>query len=151
MMTDSAAQDPVCCGVAIAARRAVFVFLRREGDLVRDVTGQETQITIKDEDNPTEIRAFCRTAHAVFDRMQPDRIGIVQRKKKGHFASGGTTFKLEGLLQLYPQTDVTLVDPPLLRQFVKEQRPILAPRFQYQKEAYLLALYLLETLGPKVG
>ena len=143
-MTDTATGGPISCGIDISARRAIFVFLRQRGETIEDVTGKDTQITIGDEDDPGEVRRFCRCAHALFERNRPERIAIVQRKKIGNFASGGTTFKLEGLLQLYPQKDVTLVAPVILRQFSKDRRPVLTPRFTYQKNAYLLARYLLE-------
>jgi hypothetical protein len=139
---------PTVCGIEISARRAVFVFLRQTDETIEDITGKQTQIKIGDEDDPGQVRHFCRTAHALFDCRQPDRIAIVQRKKIGNFASGGTTFKLEGLLQLYPQTDVTIVPPVRLRQFSKEHRPVLRPRFSYQKNAYLLACYLLHEFEP---
>ena len=132
------------CGIEIAARRAVFVFLRREAEQVVDVTGRQTQIKIADSEDPGEIRLFCQHAHALLDHQHPDCIAIVQRKQKGHFASGGTTFKLEGLLQLYPHEDVTIVAPAILRKYAKDVRPLLAPRFGYQKNAYLLAHYLLQ-------
>jgi len=138
-------RDPISCGIEIAARRAIFVFLRLQGPEIRDVTGKQSQIRIEDEDSPDDIRRFCRAAHGLLDHHRPDRIAIVQRKKKGHFASGGTTFKLEGLLQLYPHTDVAIVASAALRQFVKDHRPVLTPRFHYQKNAYLMARYLIET------
>ena len=147
-MTDRTESSLTSCGVDIAARRAIFVFLRQTGKTIEDVTGKQTQIKIGDDDDPGEVRRFCRCAHALFDHMRPDRIAIVQRKKIGNFASGGTTFKLEGLLQLYPQTDVTIVASAILRQFSKDHRPVLTPRFSYQKNAYLLARYLLEELEP---
>lgn len=150
-MTDTPTGNPISCGIDISARRAIFVFLRQTGARIEDVTGKQTQIKIGDDDDPGEVRRFCRGAHAIFERKRPDRIAIVQRKKIGNFASGGTTFKLEGLLQLYPQKDVTIVAPLLLRQFSKDQRPILTPRFSYQKNAYLLARYLLEGLKQEVG
>lgn len=150
-MTDMSAGGPISCGIDISARRAIFVFLRQTGETIEDVTGKHTQIKIEDEDDPGEVRRFCRCAHAIFERKRPDRIAIVQRKKIGNFASGGTTFKLEGLLQLYPQTDVSVVAPVILRQFSKDQRPVLTPRFSYQKNAYLLARYLLEELKQEAG
>lgn len=150
-MTDTSAGCPISCGIDISARRAIFVFLRQTGETIEDITGKQTQIKISDEDEPGELRRFCRCAHAIFEDKRPDRIAIVQRKKIGNFASGGTTFKLEGLLQLYPQKDVTIVAPALLRQFSKDQRPVLTPRFTYQKNAYLLARYLLEELKQEVG
>ena len=142
-MADRTEFSPISCGIDIAARRAILVFLRQTGETIEDVTGKQTQIKIGDDDDPGELRRFCQRAHAVFDSMRPDRIAIVQRKKIGNFASGGTTFKLEGLLQLYPQTDVTIVASATLRQYSKDHRPILTPRYTYQKNAYLLARYLL--------
>ena len=136
--------DPVCCGIEISGRRAIFVFLRLQGQEILDVTGKRTQITIKNEDDPGEIRRFYQAGQTFFEQMQPHRIAIIQRKKHGHFASGGITFKLEGLLQLYPRTDVAIVPPAALRQFAKDHRPVLTPRFSYQKNAYLMARYLLQ-------
>lgn len=135
---------PICCGIDLAARRAIFVFLAYEGGRVVDATGPHTQLKVANPDLPEDLRRFCRDAHALFDNRQPDRIAIVERRKSGRFAAGGTTFKLEGLLQLYEPTAVTLVPSALLRQFSKERRPELAPRFSYQKNAYLLARFLLE-------
>ena len=136
--------EPVCCGIEIAARRAIFVFLRLQGKNILDVTGRRTQITIKKEDDPEELRLFHHTGETFFEQMRPERIAIIQRKKRGHFASGGTTFKLEGLLQLYPHTDVVIVPQAILRRFAKDQRPVLAPRFGYQKNAYLMARYMIQ-------
>ena len=96
------------------------------------------------EDDPEELRLFHHTGETFFEQMRPERIAIIQRKKRGHFASGGTTFKLEGLLQLYPHTDVVIVPQAILRRFAKDQRPVLAPRFGYQKNAYLMARYMIQ-------
>lgn len=145
-MTDEAPWQSISCGIDISARRAIFVFLRQTGDMIEDVTGKQTQLKIGDEDDPGEVRHFCRSAHAILEGQRPERIAIVQRKKKGNFASGGTTFKLEGLLQLYPHKDIAIVAPVILRQFSKDRRPVLSPRFAYQKNAYLLARYLLDEL-----
>ena len=147
MATETTAASAPICGIEISARRAIFVFLRLVGSKIEDITGRQTQITIENDDDPAQIRRFCRSAHALFDLMQPHRIAIIQRKKRGHFASGGSTFKLEGLLQLYPRCDVILVAPAVLRQFAKDRQPVLAPRFGYQKNAYLMALYLLTEGG----
>ena len=144
---------PTACGIEIAGRRAAFVFLTHDGDRVVDLTGRRTQLKIDDPDQPEALRGFCQSAHAIFDDLHPARIAVVARRKSGRFAAGGATFKLEALLQLYGPTDVALVAPADLRRFAKEQRPELAPRFSYQKNAYLLALYLLagvpaEDAGP---
>ncbi len=143
-MTDEALWQSTSCGIDISARRAIFVFLRQTGDMIEDVTGKHTQLKIGDEDDPGEVRLFCRSAHAILEGQRPDRIAIIKRKKKGNFASGGTTFKLEGLIQLYSHKDIAIIAPVILRQFSKDHRPAISPRFAYQKNAYLLARYLLK-------
>lgn len=137
---------PTACGIDIAGKRAVFVFLKRDGDRVADLTGRHTQLRIDDPDDPEALRRFCQSAHAVFGNLHPERIAILARRKSGRFAAGGATFKLEALLQLYGPSDVTLVAPALLRRFAKDRQPQINPRFTYQQKAYLLALYLLEGL-----
>lgn len=137
--------SPTCCGIDIAGRRAVFVFLRRTEGRIVDMTGRRTQLKIDNPDAPAQLRRFCREAHGLFDAVRPERIAIAARRKSGRFAAGGATFKLEALLQLYGPRDVVLVAPVDLRRFAKERRPELTPRFSYQKNAYLLARYLLET------
>ena len=134
---------PICCGIDITARRAIFVFLTLAEGQVVDITVPHTHLKVDHPDHPEALRRFHREAQALFDARQPDRIAIVERRKSGRFAAGGTTFKLESLLQLYEPIAVTLVAPALLRQFVKERQPALTPRFSYQKNAYLLARYLL--------
>ena len=53
-------------------------------------------------------------------------------------------FKIEGLIQLYPNKDVILISPNTLRKFDKDHSPEIKPKFKYQKDSYLLALYLLK-------
>ncbi len=133
----------ITCGIEILGRKAVWVFLERTEGSPRDVSGRRTQLTLEDDQDPEAVRAFCRTAHAWLDEGRPERVGILQRKKAGAFAAGGTTFKIEGLIQLYPARPVEIVAPQALRAFAKETSPCPAPRFKYQSQAWLLALFLL--------
>ena len=89
------------------------------------------------------MQRFRREAQAILEGWRPVRIGILQRRKIGTFASSGTTFKMEGLIQLYPHRPVAIVPGQELRVFAKEQQVPVTPRYAYQKNAYLLARYLL--------
>ncbi len=132
----------ICCGIEIAARRAIFVALGFEGGQVVDRTGRQRPLEIGDDENAVEVLRFRQKAQAILEGWRPDRVGILQRKKIGTFASSGTTFKMEGLIQLYPHRPVAIVPSRTLRAFAKEQPAPDSPRFAYQKNAYLLARYL---------
>lgn len=131
------------CGIEIAARRAICVALAVKDEKIVDLTERRRPLEIGDDEDPAEVRRFRREVQALLESWRPDRIGILQRKKIGTFASGGTTFKLEGLIQLYPHQPVEVVPAQDLRAFAREHRPPLNHRYAYQKNAYLLARYLL--------
>ncbi len=133
----------ICCGIEIAARRAIFVALGFEDGQVVDSTGRQRPLAIGDDEDPAVVLRFRQEAQAILEGWRPDRVGILQRKKIGTFASSGTTFKMEGLIQLYPHRPVTIVPSQALRIFAKEQQTPISPRFAYQKNAYLLARFLL--------
>lgn len=134
----------VSCGIEIAARRAVFVFLRSNGETVETVDAPSARLDLRDDDDPDALLSFHRAAARLLDAVNPSRVGILERKKFGNFAASGTTFKMEALLQLNPGRKVVIVPAAAFRSFLKDRRPEAAPRFRYQKNAYLLALFLLE-------
>ncbi len=123
----------ICCGIEIAARRAIFVALAFEDGRVVDRTGRQRPLEIGDDENPEVVLRFRQETQTILEGWRPDRIGILQRKKIGTFASSGTTFKMEGLIQLYPHQPVVIVPAQALRVFVKEQRTPVSPRYAYQK------------------
>ena len=137
----------ICCGIEIAARRAICVSLELADDQIVDRTGRQRPLEIGDDEDPVEVIRFRRAAQTILEGWRPERIGIIQRKKIGTFASGGTTFKLEGLIQLYPHQPVAIVSAQALRAYAKAHRPPIKPRYAYQKNAYLLARYLLDQVG----
>ncbi len=139
--------DTICCGIEIAARRAIFVALGCENGEIADLTGRQRPIEIGDDEDPADVLRFRQAAQALLEAWRPDRVGIIQRKKIGTFASSGTTFKLEGLIQLYPHQPVAIVPAQALRAYAKAHRPPIKPRYAYQKNAYLLARYLLDQVG----
>ena len=137
----------VGCGIEIAARRAICVALGVKAGQIVDLTDRRRPLEIGDDEDPAEVRRFRHEAQALLENWAPDRIGILQRKKIGTFAAGGTTFKMEGLIQLYPHRPVEIVPAVNLRAFAKQNQPPMNHRYAYQKNAYLLACYLLHPNG----
>ena len=135
------------CGIEIAARRAICVALSVMNGQIVDLTDRLRPLEIGDDEDPAEVRRFSREIQGLLETWRPDRIGILQRKKIGTFAAGGTTFKIEGLIQLYPHRPVEIVPTGILRAFVKENQPPMNQRYAYQKNAYLLARYLVDPTG----
>lgn len=134
----------ITVGIEIDGKRAIFSTLLKKGKNITDKTGKFTQLKIANDENPQEIRSFFNTIKSHFDSINPDKIAIIKRQKKGMFTSGPISFKIEGLIQLYPHKDIILVSPNTLRKFDKDNSPEIKPTYKYQKDSYLLALYLLK-------
>jgi len=68
------------------------------------------------------------------------RIAIKKRSKKGEFAGGPTTFKIEGVFQLLDNCEVTLLSPQTINaQNKKHNFDLPATLNKYQHEAYKTA------------
>ena len=83
----------ITCGIEIKGSRAIFSVLQRKGENILDITGKFTQLKINNDENPDEIRSYFNTIKSYFDYINPDKIAIIQRLKKGMFTSGPITFK----------------------------------------------------------
>jgi hypothetical protein len=134
----------ITCGIDLAGGNAFFVVLRKDGGIISDITGKFNKLSINDDENCKEVRSFHEAIRMLFDSFSPDRIGVIKRAKLGKFAGGAVSFKIEGLIQLYERKVIHLVSPHTLRSFMNKKTPDFNPKYKYQKEAYLLALYLLE-------
>ena len=85
-------------------------------------------------------KAFAAQLAAFVSAHGITRIAIKKRSKKGEFAGGPTTFKIEGIIQLLDHCDVQLLSPQTLTaQFKKHAFDLPASLNKYQHDAYKTA------------
>lgn len=133
----------ITCGIDLQGSEAILVMLRKKGSVIEDITGKFKRISIADDTNFKEVRSFFDTINNHFNTMSPERIAIIKRSKTGPYAAGGMSFKIEGLIQLYPNRNVPLISPLTINAYKKKNNINSAPVNKYQQEAYFLAHYLL--------
>ena len=128
------------CGIELKANNVILV-------IVNDNNYIETKIkklTLEDDENQEDIRKFCNEFLDFLEKSNIEKIQIKKRAKKGTFAGGAVTFKLEGLIQLNPLCSVDLISSATLANFSKKNNIIFSENLKkYQEEAYLTALYHL--------
>ena len=134
----------IACGIELSGAKAIFVVLEKKGETINDITGKFNQLVLKNDESCDDVRSFSETVSSHFDNLNPDRIALVKRIKSGPYAAGAITFKLEGIVQIYNKKNIELVASATLRKFQKDNEPLIKPKYKYQENAYLLALYLLE-------
>ena len=132
------------CGIEIDKNNAIFYSIEEDGQgNLSDATSKIKSLAIQDDSDDRSVKEFVDVLTSHFDSMNYDKIAILKRQTKGRFSSAPISFKVEGLIQLYPAVHVELISPATVRSFIKKNAIPINPTFKYQQNALNLAFYLI--------
>lgn len=98
------------------------------------------KIVLEDDENQLSIREFCNQFLLFLEQNNIEKVYIKKRAKKGNFAGGAVTFKMEGLIQLNPLCEVELISAQTVSSFEKKNIIEFPEKLmKYQEQAYLTA------------
>lgn len=124
------------CGIELKSNNAILVLL--ENKKFTDL--KIKKIILEDDENQEDIRKFCNEFLLFLEQNEIEKIVIKKRAKKGNFAGGAVTFKMEGLIQLNPICDVELISSQAISSFEKKNEIEFPSSLKkYQEQAYLAA------------
>ncbi|MBT9304306.1 DUF3010 family protein [Pseudomonas sp. TAE6080] len=125
------------CGIEIKGSEAIIAVAAQD---LTHVALPSKKIALDDDDEAANVKAFASQVAAFVRDNGITRIAIKKRSKKGEFAGGPTTFKIEGVLQLLDGVDVTLLSPQTINaQNKKHNFDLPATLNKYQHEAFKTA------------
>ncbi|AMB83833.1 hypothetical protein AWM79_00310 [Pseudomonas agarici] len=128
------------CGIEIKGSEAIFALATLQNGSPEHIAVATKKIALDDDDQAGNVKAFADQIKAFVQAHGIQRIAIKKRGKKGEFAGGPTTFKIEGILQLLDNCEVTLLSPQTLNaQHKKFDFALPATLNKYQHEAYKAA------------
>ena len=125
------------CGVEIKSNNAIV-------SVVDD--GQYLDLKIKklvleDDEIQANIVSFKKNLEDFIAKNNIEKIIIKKRSKKGNFAGGAVTFKIETIIQLNSICEVTFVSPQALSKFEKKIEVNYPKELnKYQEQSYLCCL-----------
>jgi hypothetical protein len=128
------------CGVEIKGSEALFAVATRASGALEHLPLATKKIALEDDDESANVKAFASRIVAFVRENGIQHIAIKKRSKKGEFAGGPTTFKIETIFQLLEDCEVTLLSPQTINaQFKKHNFELPAALNKYQHEAYKAA------------
>ena len=128
------------CGIEIKGSEAIIAVAALDGSTLSHVPLATKKIALDDDDEAANVRRFAAQVASFVRENSVDRIAIKKRSKKGEFAGGPTTFKIEGILQLLDGCEVTLLSPQTINAQAKKHNFELPGTLnKYQHEAYKAA------------
>jgi len=98
------------------------------------------KLALEDDDESANVKAFATQIASFVRENGISHVVIKKRSKKGEFAGGPTTFKIETVFQLLRDCEVTLLSPQTINaQNKKHGFALPASLNKYQHEAYKAA------------
>ena len=136
------------CGVEIKGSEAIFAVATRASGALEHLPLATKKIALEDDDEAANVKAFARHISTFVRDNGITHIAIKKRSKKGEFAGGPTTFKIETIFQLLDDCEVVLLSPQTLNaQMKKHSFEMPASLNKYQHEAYKAACAALMKSG----
>lgn len=128
------------CGVEIKGSKAIFAIAELVNGQWMHVPNETKQIALADDDEAHNVRSFSNLVDGFLRDNSLTEVVVKKRGKKGVFAGGATTFKIEGVFQLIRDCNVKLIAAPTIdAQDRKHSFPKPATLKMYQREAFRVA------------
>ncbi|MES2017006.1 MAG: DUF3010 family protein [Pseudomonadota bacterium] len=132
------------CGIEIKGSEAILAIVQLDGEKFAHIKVETKKISLADDENSVNVKSFCRLIQEFVRDNGLSNIAIKKRMKKGEYAGGPITFKIEGLVQLVENCLVELVAPQTVAAANKNHNFALpASLLKYQSDAFLTACTLL--------
>ncbi|MGO9379445.1 MAG: DUF3010 family protein [Dissulfurispiraceae bacterium] len=135
------------CGIDLAANDAIVVVLDGSRVSWKVINPVLRKVSLLDDEDAGQLRAFQAAVNALVRHHGVNRIVIKKRGKKGKFAGGPISFKMEGVIQLIDTCEVVLLSPQTITAVSKKNlNAVPAELKRYQRDAFFTALTGLDNL-----
>ncbi|WP_346861688.1 DUF3010 family protein [uncultured Draconibacterium sp.] len=131
------------CGIEIINDTALLLCLEKTGDGSLEISKLSTKIKLEEHDNSVHVKQFAASIYAQLNILDADSIAIIKRQSKGQFSAGAVSFKIESIIQCYPNKDVRIVAPATVKAFLRKNPVPTQAKYKYQENALNAAHFLL--------
>lgn len=132
------------CGIEISGSSATIVVLDGTLDDFQIFQTGLSRIDLNNSESVVDVRTFKDTFQALVINHNIEKIGIKRRSTRGQYAGGAVSFKIEGIIQVASNIDVSLIPPQTISSTLRNfPPPNLVRLFAYQRTAYNTAYTLL--------
>jgi len=126
------------CGIELKANNIIFCIVQNKEYCEVKIK----KLQLLDDENQNEIFELRNSIETFLLQNDIKKIRIKKRAKKGNFAGGAITFKMESIIQLNNIAKVEFISSQSLSKYQKKNE-IKYPNNlnKYQEQAYLCAIY----------
>ena len=129
------------CGVELKGSEARLAVIRKTEDGVEHVNVATKKIPLGDGECSIQTKSFMDTFESFCRDNTIELVCIKKRGKKGEYAGGPDTFKMEGIIQVSNVPEVMLISPQTISAMQKRENIAIPDELnKYQHSAYLTSI-----------
>lgn len=134
------------CGIELKGSEALLAVASLNAGQAEHLAITTKKIALEDDEDAAQVKDFAARAQAFVTEHGITHLAIKKRSKKGDFAGGPVTFKMEAVLQMLSGCEVLLLSPQTITaQSKKNDFTPPAALNKYQHEAWKSACSALFT------
>lgn len=138
------------CGVELKGNDAIICLMSLKDGLYALHECRVKKLTVVDDTNAEQLRKFQFDFAKLMQDYQVDHVVIRERMTRGKFVGGSVGFKLEAVLQVADNLNVSLLSPSKIKEILKNSRVVMSfsdtGLKQFQEAAFSTAFAYLDSL-----
>ncbi len=129
------------CGIELKGSEARLAVVNKTEQGIEHVSIATRKIPLGDGECSIQTKSFKDTFESFCRDNAIEKVCIKKRGKKGEYAGGPDTFKMEGIIQVSNVPEVILISPQTIAAMNKRQKVIYPDELnKYQQSAYLTSI-----------
>lgn len=137
------------CGVELKGNDAIICLMSLESGLYTLNECRVKKLSLVDPKNQQQVQKFQFEFTKLMTDYQVEKISIKERLTRGKFAGGAVSFKLETVIQLIENIEVTLLASSKIKEIIKNSQTTMNFKDtglkQFQEQAFMTAFAYLDS------
>ena len=129
------------CGIELKSNNAILSIIDSSNEEINYIDTKLKKIILDNDEDKRSLLSFKNEIDNFLDKNQVEKVIIKKRAKKGTFAGGVITFKMEGIIQLNSICEVEFISSQAIGKYTKKNDiEFPASLNKYQEQSYLSAM-----------
>ena len=131
------------CGIELKSNNAILSIIESSNEEINYIDVKLKKIILDNDEDKSSLLSFKNDIESFLTENHIEKVAIKKRAKKGTFAGGSITFKMEAVIQLNSISEVEFISSQAISKYTKKNEiefPSLLNK--YQEQSYLSAVLL---------
>lgn len=131
------------CGIELKSNNAIVSIIESSNEEINYIDVKLKKIILDNDEDKSSLLSFKNEIESFLTENHIEKVAIKKRAKKGTFAGGSITFKMEAVIQLNSICEVKFISSQAISKYTKKNEiefPSLLNK--YQEQSYLSAVLL---------